>query len=34
MAGKSIYWYDFETFGKDAKRGRASQFAASAPMKT
>ena len=27
MAGKSIYWYDFETFGKDAKRGRASQFA-------
>ena len=27
MAAKSIYWYDFETFGKDAKRGRASQFA-------
>ena len=27
MAGKSIYWYDFETFGKDPKRDRASQFA-------
>lgn len=24
---KSIYWYDFETFGKDPKRDRASQFA-------
>ena len=27
MAGKSIYWYDFETFGKDPKRDRPSQFA-------
>jgi exodeoxyribonuclease I len=27
MAGNSIYWYDFETFGKDPRRNRASQFA-------
>ncbi len=27
MSDKSIYWYDFETFGKDAKRDRAAQFA-------
>ncbi len=27
MASKSLYWYDFETFGKNPKRDRASQFA-------
>lgn len=27
MSGNSIYWYDFETFGKDPRRNRASQFA-------
>lgn len=27
MSDKSIYWYDFETFGKDPRRDRASQFA-------
>jgi len=27
MSDKSIYWYDFETFGKDPRRNRASQFA-------
>jgi len=27
MAGKTIYWYDFETFGSDPRRDRASQFA-------
>lgn len=27
MAGNSIYWYDFETFGNDPRRDRASQFA-------
>ena len=27
MAEKSIYWYDFETFGRDPRRGRAAQFA-------
>lgn len=27
MSEKSIYWYDFETFGKDPRRDRASQFA-------
>ena len=27
MAKNSIYWYDFETFGKDPRRDRASQFA-------
>lgn len=27
MTDNSIYWYDFETFGKDPRRHRASQFA-------
>lgn len=27
MADKSIYWYDFETFGREPRRDRASQFA-------
>lgn len=27
MSGNSIYWYDFETFGSDPRRDRASQFA-------
>ncbi len=27
MTDNSIYWYDFESFGSDARRGRASQFA-------
>ena len=27
MSGNSIYWYDFETFGSDPRRGRAAQFA-------
>ena len=27
MAAGSIYWYDFETFGNDPRRDRASQFA-------
>lgn len=27
MAGNTIYWYDFETFGSDPRRDRASQFA-------
>ncbi|HAS50199.1 MAG TPA: exodeoxyribonuclease I, partial [Gammaproteobacteria bacterium] len=27
MSGNSIYWYDFETFGRDPRRTRASQFA-------
>jgi len=27
MAAKSIYWYDFETFGSDPRRDRAAQFA-------
>lgn len=27
MASASIYWYDFETFGSDPRRDRASQFA-------
>lgn len=27
MSDNSIYWYDFETFGKDPRRNRASQFA-------
>ncbi|MEQ8314733.1 MAG: exodeoxyribonuclease I [Gammaproteobacteria bacterium] len=27
MATPSIYWYDFETFGNDPRRDRASQFA-------
>ena len=27
MAANSIYWYDFETFGNDPRRDRASQFA-------
>ncbi|GJM12575.1 MAG: hypothetical protein DHS20C12_09780 [Pseudohongiella sp.] len=27
MSENSIYWYDFETFGKDPRRNRASQFA-------
>lgn len=27
MADNSIYWYDFETFGVDPRRNRASQFA-------
>lgn len=27
MTQQSIYWYDFETFGKDPRRDRASQFA-------
>lgn len=27
MAANSIYWYDFETFGSDPRRDRASQFA-------
>ncbi len=27
MASASIYWYDFETFGNDPRRDRASQFA-------
>jgi len=27
LADKSIYWYDFETFGRDPRRDRASQFA-------
>ena len=27
MTSKTLYWYDFETFGKNAKRDRASQFA-------
>lgn len=27
MQGNSIYWYDFETFGVDPRRDRASQFA-------
>ncbi len=27
MPNNTIYWYDFETFGKDPRRDRASQFA-------
>jgi len=27
VSGKTIYWYDFETFGVDPRRDRASQFA-------
>ncbi|MEX0617660.1 MAG: exodeoxyribonuclease I [Pseudohongiellaceae bacterium] len=27
MTGKTVYWYDFETFGSDPRRDRASQFA-------
>lgn len=27
MASPTIYWYDFETFGRDPRRDRASQFA-------
>ncbi len=27
MSDRSIYWYDFETFGRDPRRNRASQFA-------
>lgn len=27
MTSPSIYWYDFETFGNDPRRDRASQFA-------
>lgn len=27
MAAKSLYWYDFETFGVDPRKDRASQFA-------
>lgn len=27
MSDNTIYWYDFETFGKDPRRDRASQFA-------
>ena len=27
MTAPSIYWYDFETFGNDPRRDRASQFA-------
>ena len=27
MSGKTIYWYDFETFGINPRRARASQFA-------
>ena len=27
MTSASIYWYDFETFGSDPRRDRASQFA-------
>ena len=27
MAGESIYWYDFETFGADPRRDRPAQFA-------
>jgi len=27
MSANSIYWYDFETFGNDPRRDRASQFA-------
>ena len=27
MSGKTIYWYDFETFGINPRRDRASQFA-------
>ena len=27
MANNTIYWYDFETFGIDPRRSRASQFA-------
>lgn len=27
MSGKTLYWYDFETFGANPKRDRASQFA-------
>ena len=27
VKGKSIYWYDFKTFGSDPRRDRASQFA-------
>ncbi|MBL4819378.1 MAG: exodeoxyribonuclease I [Gammaproteobacteria bacterium] len=27
MTGKSIYWYDFETFGSNPRRDRAAQFA-------
>ncbi len=27
MTAKSIYWYDFETFGSDPRRDRAAQFA-------
>jgi len=27
MSDNTIYWYDFETFGKDPRRTRASQFA-------
>ncbi|MCB1672754.1 MAG: exodeoxyribonuclease I [Gammaproteobacteria bacterium] len=27
MTAKSIYWYDYETFGSDPRRDRAAQFA-------
>lgn len=27
MANKTIYWYDYETFGRDPRRDRAAQFA-------
>ncbi|MBT8146643.1 MAG: exodeoxyribonuclease I, partial [Gammaproteobacteria bacterium] len=27
VSSKSIYWYDFETFGSDPRRDRAAQFA-------
>lgn len=27
MTNKTIYWYDFETFGRNPRRDRASQFA-------
>ena len=27
MTSRTIYWYDFETFGIDPRRHRASQFA-------
>ena len=27
MSNKTIYWYDYETFGRDPRRDRAAQFA-------
>ena len=31
MTSASIFWYDFETFGSDPRRDRASQFAGIRP---